>query len=186
MSNYDTVPMLPGFESVPAVPKSGRFSVGKAYRQARVRRAGRKWRKRRGLDPRRVLAVAMEREVQNRLADLGYVVTGTSHKAHFDLLVCGVRVEVKASVWSGARYGAALRDSDADVLVLGCLGADLRFFVIPFDQVRGLSYLKITSRDPANYKGRFAPFLGAWGVIEQAVQSGVNAWQMSLFEGVQC
>jgi hypothetical protein len=122
----------------------------------------------------------MEVEVKERLIDLGYIVTGTRHKEHFDLLVNGVRVEVKAAMWDGKRYGAALRESDADILILGCLGADLAFFVVPFDQVRGLSYVKITSHNPGDYQGRFATFLEAWDVVSAMVQAGVNTWQLPL------
>lgn len=166
---------LPGCD-VPVIERR-RVGLGRLCQQARVKNVGRK----RKYDPRRVLAGAMETEVKGCLADLGYIATGTSHKAHFDLLVAGVRVEVKASIWNG-RYQANLRDNRFDVLVIGCLGAggDLAFFVIPADQVRGLSHVKITKQDPNEYQGRFAPFLGAWGVIERAIQAGVNTWQMAL------
>jgi hypothetical protein len=170
-----SVEMLPGF-GVSVIERRVGLGPGRMCQQARVKNLGRK----RKLDVRRVLAGAMETEVKCRLADLGYTVTGTSHNAHFDLLVGGVRVEVKASLWNG-RYQANLRDNRFDVLVIGCLGADdLAFFVIPADQVRGISNVKIPSRDVTEYQGRFAPFLGAWDVIERAIQAGVNTWQMTL------
>lgn len=173
--------MLQGFGMAADIASNGgavhKADIGREYRRARVRRVGRA----RARDPRRVLADAMEAEVKQRLIERGYFVTGTRHKEHFDLLVNGLRVEVKAAMFKSGRYGAALRASDADVLVLGCVADDVRFFVIPFDQVRGLRYFKISSHNPQAYQGRFAEFLDAWHVIDRLEQSGVNHWQMSLF-----
>lgn len=133
------------------------------------------------LDRRRVLARRIESDVYQRLASLGYTVTRTKHTEHFDLLVQGVRIEVKAATWDGARYAAAMRGNRADVLVLACVDVCTRYFVIPFDLVAGLRYIKVTAHDVRDYAGRWTPFFEAWDLVDDLVASGINCWQRPLW-----
>jgi hypothetical protein len=142
----------------------------------------------RRLDPRRVMARRFEHEVRGILAARGLIVTGTRHTERFDLLVLGIRVEVKASRWSG-RYICNLHGNDADVLVWACVDereGDSRiaptYFVIPFEDVKGLTVIKIPSHDPRDYCGKWMRWCGAWDLIEELVAAGCNAWQPALME----
>jgi hypothetical protein len=135
----------------------------------------------RRLDPRRILARRFEHEVRAILAGRGLVVTGTRHTESFDLLVQGVRVEVKASRWNG-RYICNLHSNDADVLVWACVDGEAHYFVVPFEEVRGLTVLKIRPRDPRDYCGRWMRWFGAWDLVEELVAAGRNAWQLGFVE----
>ncbi len=135
----------------------------------------------RRMDPRRVLSRRFEHEVRAILAGRGLIVTGTQHKESFDLLVQGIRVEVKASRWSG-RYICNLHGNDADVLVWACVDGEVHYFVIPFEDVRGLTVIKISSHDPRDYCGRWMRWFGAWDLIGELVAAGRNAWQPALME----
>lgn len=104
----------------------------------------------------------------------------TTHNAHFDLICDGLRVEVKAAAWSGGRYQAALRSNAADVLILDCRNGRDHFFVVPWREVAGLTHLKISQHDPADYRGRLRDFLEAWSVIDKLIAAGVNHWQPPL------
>lgn len=136
----------------------------------------------RALDARRVLANEVEANVAARLEAMGFYVATTTHKAHWDLLACrdagALRVEVKASIWHKNRYQFQLRDNQADALVLCCRDGMDNFFVIPFDQVAGITYIKITSHDPCDYVGRWMGYIEAWELFDD--MAGVNAWQMPL------
>ena len=132
-------------------------------------------------DPRRELAKWVEGEARARLAGLGYTVTRMGPLDHFDLLVEGLRVEVKGATWSGCRYEANLRDNEADLLVFGCLDGSLHFFVMPFDVVRGRTVIKVTSHDPRDYMGRWAPYYEAWAWVADLKATCVNPWQLPLF-----
>lgn len=140
----------------------------------------------RQLDPRRALARSVERDVRDRLAALGYIVTGTNHICSYDLLANGIRIEVKAANWDGSRYEANLRSNAADVLILACLDGDANFFVIPFDKVAGKTVIKITRHDPRDYIGQWTPYYDAWDLIDDLIRAGHNAWQLDLFGGVAC
>jgi hypothetical protein len=134
------------------------------------------------LDPRRVLSRQIESEVADRLAEQGYTVTRMPHKERFDLLVNGVRVEVKAATWDGYRYQANLHGNRADVLVMACVDGCTRHFVIPFDRVSGLTVIKVTSHDPHDYIGRWTPFFERWELIDDLIASGFNSWQLPMID----
>ncbi len=134
----------------------------------------------RQLDPRRVLARKVEHEVRAILAERGLIVTGTRHTERFDLLVQGLRVEVKASRWSG-RYICNLHGNDADVLVWACVDGEAHYFVIPFEDIRGLTVLKVQSHDPRDYCGKWMRWYGAWDLVDELVAAGRNAWQPALW-----
>lgn len=140
-------------------------------------------------------------DIQNavaiKLRAAGYSVSAAHANEHFDLLVNGLRVEVKAAARSGQRYAAALRRNDADVLILCCraprtLGEGLgvredggedvtdHYFIIPFDDVRGRTHIKISQTDPTAYTGRFRVWYEAWQLIDQLIARGVNYWQPTL------
>lgn len=133
-------------------------------------------------DPRRLLAATVEADVVARLRARGYHVTRTGHNEHYDLLADGLRIEVKASTWSTAkhRYQAALRSNDADALVLGCKNGALHYFVIPFDELRGLTNICIYSLDPLFYTGRWSPYLEAWPLLDELIVTRHNDWQLPL------
>lgn len=132
---------------------------------------------------RKPFAREVEAAIANRLRDAGYSVSRSGANAHFDLLVDGLRIEVKASALSDRRYQAALRSNDADVLILCCRNTDGEdyFFVIPFDDVRGLTHIKISQPDPLAYTGRFRDRLDDWSLIDRYIAAGVNHWQPALF-----
>ena len=135
-------------------------------------------------DPRRRLAREVEGEAAGRLAGLGFDVRATRHTSHFDLLAIGdtgaLRCEVKAATWGGARYQFNLHGNDADVVLVGCVDGALRWFVIPFDQVRGLTVVKICRHDPADYAGRLARYFEAWGSLPDLARSARNPYQLDL------
>jgi hypothetical protein len=128
----------------------------------------------------------IETAIAARLRESGYSVSRTAANEHFDLLVNGLRVEVKAACASGNRYCAALRDNDADVLILCCRTpaygreGDDHYFVIPFDQVKGRTQIKISNIDPAAYAGRLSAWREAWALLDQLIARGVNHWQPAL------
>jgi len=138
-------------------------------------------------DPRRALAHQVESDIAGRLRAQGYHVARTAPNARFDLLVNGLRVEVKAATWSPdrGRYAANLRGNQADVLVFGCQNSALHYFVIPFDRVRGQHFLQVSSHDPERYAGRWRAYLEAWYVLDELIARGVNHWQTTLWEGLE-
>lgn len=131
-------------------------------------------------DERRRFAREVEALIANRLRSAGYCVARAGANAHYDLLVNGLRVEVKAAALSGKRYQAALRSNDADVLIMCCRNGCDHFFVMPFDQVRGLTHLKIGAIDPVEYFGRYREFFEAWPVLDAMIGTGENHWQLPL------
>ncbi len=130
---------------------------------------------------RRRLAREAEDAVADRLKAKGFFVTRAAPNAHFDLLANGLRIEVKASTWSGRRYQANLRDNDADLLVFVCKNGRLHFFVMPFDQVKGLTVIKVTREEPADYLGRWSSYLEAWPIVDDLIAKSINHWQKPLF-----
>lgn len=141
---------------------------------------------------RKPFAREVESSIANRLRADGYSVIRSNANDHYDLLVNGLRVEVKAAALSDRRYQAALRSNDADVLILCCRapspmgdgrgeGVTDHYFVIPFDDVRGLTHIKISQPDPLAYTGRFRDRLDDWSLIDRYIAAGVNHWQPSLF-----
>jgi hypothetical protein len=132
-------------------------------------------------DPRRDFADQVEALALDVLNGRGNFCVRTRHKEHFDLLVEGVRIEVKASNWDGEKYSCQLRDNRADALAWACLfcGA-VHWFIIPFGEVLGLKALKISQHDPRDYHGKWMRCYDAWNIIDEMVDAGVNSWQMSL------
>lgn len=109
------------------------------------------------------LAARVETLVAARLRWLGYTVEMTSHKCPYDALLNGrIRVEIKGARWDGRRYGVRIHNHDTDFLVLFIVGKHPAFYVIPADELAGIRYLKITSQDPAAYRGRWARYREAW------------------------
>lgn len=104
---------------------------------------------------RKSFARQIEIAIAEQLRAAGYIVSRTGANAHFDLLVDSLRVEVKAATLSGGRYQAALRSNNADILIFVCRDpdGDDHHFVIPFDEVRGLTHIEIHNPDPSAYAG---------------------------------
>ncbi len=134
----------------------------------------------RALDPRRVFARQIERAVRDHIEGLGFAVAGTSHKQNYDLLVQGLRVEIKAAHWDGRRYQAQMRANQADVLILCCLDGQAHYFVIPFDQVRGKTVVEINRHDPRDITTRWLRYYEAWDILSDLIAAGRNAWQPAL------
>jgi hypothetical protein len=128
-------------------------------------------------DPRRELADQVEGMARDLISRRGHFCVSTRHKEHFDFLVEGVRVEVKAANWDGEKYTCQLRDNRADVLAWACLDGAAHWFVIPFGEVAGLRALKISRHDPRDYCGKWTRYYGAWEIVDELVAAGVNAWQ---------
>jgi len=128
-----------------------------------------------GRDPRRALADSAEREAAAVLAGAGFdvVLTPGYHDRH-DLTVGGaLRVEVKASTWRPAAHASgryqALWHNKADLLLwlLADVGA---WVVIPCEVLGERSNLAIWSKDPGQYSGQWAAYLGAWHIVDQALE----------------
>ena len=131
-------------------------------------------------DRRRILANDIEAEAASRLRELGFQVCKQSHKAHFDILADGMRVEVKASRWDGQRYQFNLHDNDADVVLFGCVDGSLTWFVVPFDVVMGKRTIEIRSHDPQDYIGKLTAFYEAWDTLPDLAKSARNPYQLNL------
>lgn len=130
---------------------------------------------------RKQFAHDVEADIIDHLRADGRYVSRAAANAHFDLLVDGLRVEVKAASLSGGRYQAALRANDADVLLFVCHDGDQQhYFVIPFDRVAHLTHIEIRNVDPAAYRGWMAAWRDAWHLIDQLIARGLNHWQPAL------
>lgn len=127
----------------------------------------------------RELAQDIENEARAVLEGLGHRTVKTSHNAHFDLWVEGVRVEVKASRYTD-RYQCNMRGNDADVLLFGCVNGATHFFVISFDAIEGRRNLAIWSENPDDYQGRWARFRDAWGIMDDLVANPPRPYQLAL------
>ncbi len=136
-----------------------------------------------GQDPtkRKQFAHEVEGDIIDRLRADGKFVTRTADGEHYDLLVDGLRIEVKAAALSGGRFQAALRSNDADLLVFVCRGeTESTYFVIPFERVRGLTHIEIRNADPSAYRGWMAAWRDAWHIVDQFIARGTNHLQMAL------
>lgn len=129
-------------------------------------------------DPRRRLARLAETQARERIEAMGLRAVKQAHSARFDLMVEGLRVEVKASRWDGKRYEANLRGNQADVLLFGCLDGKWSWFVIPFEVVDGLTVIKVTTHDPADYMGRYTPFYEAWDLVRERAAMVRSPYQL--------
>jgi len=138
----------------------------------------------RPLDPRRTFARQIERAVRERIEALGFTVTPARHKSNYDLLVQGLRVEVKAAHWDGHRYQAQMRSNDADVLVFCCMDGRAYHFVIPFEEVRGKTVVEIVRHDPRDITSRWLRYYEAWDILSDLIAAGRNAWQPALIQPV--
>jgi hypothetical protein len=132
-------------------------------------------------DPRRVMADAVEHEAACRLREMGFQVAKQRHKAHFDILADGLRVEVKAAKWDGEKYLFNLHDNEADAIMLFCSDASC-WFVAPFDIVSGRRYVKVTQQEPRNYVGRLTMFYEAWEILPDLARTVGNPYQRGLWE----
>jgi hypothetical protein len=131
---------------------------------------------------RKAFATAIEDAIMARLRAAGYFVTRSLPNEHFDLLIDGLRIEVKAAALSHRRYQAALRRNDADVIIFVCRDADQidHYFIMPFDRVRGLTHIEIRNPLPCAYRGWMAPWRDAWHLIDRLIAIHTNHWQLSL------
>jgi len=120
--------------------------------------------------------VAMARRVESIAADIlsfrGHVVHLTTHTCPWDIWAGGAKVEVKAARWCVQRYQAAVRNHQADLLLLACVTkpGDLVWFVIPGRAVGQRRNLAIWSYNPSDYSGQWAKYLGAWDVADRIIE----------------
>lgn len=131
--------------------------------------------------PRHQTHALTNQAVKSLIAELtrrGYAAAETRHKCPFDLLVNdSLRLEVKAANWTPrhgrpqfGRYQANVKRHQidiCDVLVFAIRGAvawPWQFFIVPAQAVTGRT-IEITSYDVGDYTGKYARFLGAWGII---------------------
>jgi hypothetical protein len=127
---------------------------------------------------RQVEAIAAE-----LLRDRGYTVKTTTHKAHHDLWANGARVEVKAATYDGRRWQWNLRGSQADVFLLACCNDRqvIAWFVIPGGDVGDRRNAAVWTADPGQYAGQWAPYLGAWELLDEAATGTAAPWQLELW-----
>ncbi len=123
----------------------------------------------------------IEAAIIDRLRAAGHYVSRSGANDHFDLLVDGLRVEVKAAALSNGRYQAAMRRNDADVIIFVCHdGEQEHYFVIPFERVRGLTHIEIRNTDPTAYTGWMRCWYDAWHLIDRLIAAGVNQYQQAM------
>jgi len=119
------------------------------------------------------------------LADRGHQVNLTTHKASFDLWAGSLRVEVKASRWSGHRYQFNTRNG-CQLYLLACVGDGggiLGWFVVPARAVAGRANLAIWSKDPAAYHGQWSQYFERWSLADALIEAaGPVPWQLSLWQ----
>lgn len=136
------------------------------------------------------LARQAEQQVAGRLRTRGYLVHPTTHKSPFDLWVQdqsgrAARVEVKISLYNqsskGGRFQARIHNAVADLLIFIARNGRDWEFVIPMADISPRKNIAIWSACPADYAGRWAPYLDAWDNLDQAIQTGqAPAWQLAL------
>lgn len=153
-----------------------------ARRRARFLPAG--YSRARSLDPRKELAGCIEHLARAILAAMGYQVARTGYNAPFDLWAEGARVEVKAATYASGRYQAAIRNHQADLLLLACQtpAGGLEWFVIPGDHLGDIKNLAIWTEDPAQHNGRWFEYYQAWWWVDSICQRvpAHRGWQPEL------
>ncbi len=166
-------PLLLKAPPTPAVP----ISAGET-RQRRARR----------------LAQEAKRVAAQFIQALDYQVCPTTYGAPFALWVRDeaertVRVEAKIGLYhrtqrGRGRYQAYLSHPDeADILVFIARNAYDWPFVIPMPALASRRNISIWSCDPAEYTGQWAPYLGAWTHLHEAIKIAEPcSWQFSLFD----
>jgi hypothetical protein len=125
-----------------------------------------------------------ERFVVEQLRRRGFTAELIGESSDYDILLEGrAKVEVKSAFLTEqhrgrGRYQFSLRrhgaEIDEDILFLLCYedveAAPIAVFVIPGHALPAtLSKIDITSRNPRQYMGKWAPYLGAWDVVRRTV-----------------
>jgi hypothetical protein len=137
----------------------------------------------------RLLQWRAEEAVSRMAEKLGHHVSRTINNAPFDLWIGGARVEVKASTWrpwpqpdsNSGRYQAAIRNHQADIVVLDCINGTDHLHFIPQAAIGSVSNIAVWTYDPADSGGRWRPYLEAFDFLEQAIKAANHSWQPSLF-----
>lgn len=125
---------------------------------------------------RRTLARRVELDAVQRMRGMGYQAGLTTPNARYDVLVGGCcRIEVKAARWhqvgeGGGRYQACLHNV-ADLVLFCCVNGALHYFVLPAATLEERRNIAVWSYHPAEYKGRWAPFLEDWERLAEAVDA---------------
>lgn len=128
-----------------------------------------------------------EQLVLDRLARLGYRARPTAYHCPHDLRIVagsrGIELEVKTALpyyspsmrcW---RYQGRIHNR-ADIFVLICLFEidQPYYFVIPHAALDRRRNVTVTSRDPRDYAGRWAPYLEAWPYLDEALKTAPPAY----------
>ncbi len=137
----------------------------------------------------------VERWTAAQLIHRGYRVELTPHTHPFDLwLDDRIRVEIKGAqpYYSQAnryhRYQAELRNHQTDLLIFICI-ADFdqnHAFIIPHTALGRRRNLVISSLDPRDYTGQWAPYLEDWTGIDRVLAGKdhvIRSKQYTLFPG---
>lgn len=128
---------------------------------------------------RQALAEEGECLAKQWIRDLGYTVyRRNSPNDPYDLRVEGfdaqIWVEVKISQCykgpKGHRFQADVRQYKADVLIFIARNGKDWPFIIPMNQIRPRRNVAIWSAQPKQYKGQWAPYLGAWDILVHTLE----------------
>jgi len=138
-------------------------------------------------DDRMELGRRVETLAAEVLSERGHNVILTSHKAAYDILAGGLRVEVKAArryphTNGGGRYQANVHNR-ADLLVLACCRGHevMGWFIIPAAEIGRRRNLAIWS-EPEAYAGKWSTFLDRWDIADEAIQAaGPHPAQLTLW-----
>lgn len=139
----------------------------------------------RSSDPRKELAGFVEYQALAQLRGMGLRVSRRGYNDHCDIWCEGISIEVKAASWSSGRYQAAIRNHDADLLLLGCKTPDekLIWFVIPAGAYADVSHISIWTEDPTASNGQWIDYLDAWWHLDAALmQAPKTPGQLTLLE----
>jgi hypothetical protein len=105
----------------------------------------------------------------------GLYISLTVKNAPFDAWVSetptsqAFRLEIKGATW-GDRYQAAIRNYSADLLIFDCINSADHLFIIPMAAIKPRRNIAVWSRDPAAYRGQWAPYLNGWDHLEHALK----------------
>lgn len=117
-------------------------------------------------------------------AEFGYRSSRTKANAPFDMVIEGLRVEVKAAAWhdspKGGRYQANIRNHKADLVIFDCINGTDHFHIIPMAVIVPRKALAVWSYDPSASSGQWVGYLENWDYLTEAVAAANSVWQPPL------
>jgi hypothetical protein len=138
----------------------------------------------------RLKGEAVEALLAAWLKSQGYQVELTPSNENYDLVIAGVlNIEVKFSTWnlqvdsrgrrSRFRYQFRIHPRQverADLFILVARSGEDHCFIIPSQALAQQRSVTVRSFDPAEYKGKWARYLAAWDLLDEALgQKGGRA-----------